>query len=334
MTTQPNTLLANSWKRHYDDHPFKQLSNSKLSNIKYILAHGTSPEACVAQFANSPDLFGLGVSPNKRELCLLHNSSVLGGNWLDPIGSWAALLGITPNATTIEIDQTDSLTPVTFRCPTFNKLFNTCSDAASFSQLTAEDSDDEVSLRSMICLPPPTRGSGNAFSRKVSSGPGSSLCSSNGKPRQPDGRCLRGRQGPRQPAARTPVLLGRSKQYSPSHPLFGGVEPHHYGLVEEAPHQPHHAGIRHDARSRRHPSFEQHASDYSPHDGLPQRERDSAIHARVGSRRQESKRFQKARLPPATNDPQCLKYRQRAGRRCTNGGSHQLPAAQDYWPCS
>jgi hypothetical protein len=85
MTTQPNTLLANSWKRHNDDHPFKQLSNSKLSDIKDILAHGTSPEVRVAQFANSPDLFGLSVWPNKRELCLLHNSSVLGGNRLDPI---------------------------------------------------------------------------------------------------------------------------------------------------------------------------------------------------------------------------------------------------------
>jgi hypothetical protein len=154
MMTQQNTLLANSWKHHYDDHPSKQLSNSKLTDIKDILAHAKTPEECVATFANSPDLFGLSVSPNRREICLLHNSSVLCGTRIDPIILWAALLGTTANATAIEIDQEDSLAPVVFRCPAFEKLFNACSDAASFSQLELEEADTEVSLRSMICLPP------------------------------------------------------------------------------------------------------------------------------------------------------------------------------------
>jgi hypothetical protein len=61
---QPSTL-ANSWQRHYKQHPMKDNSNAKLADIAYIFGHDKAINEGVAEFCNINDLFGLNVAPKK-----------------------------------------------------------------------------------------------------------------------------------------------------------------------------------------------------------------------------------------------------------------------------
>jgi hypothetical protein len=57
----PSTL-ANSWKRHYEQHPMIDLSNAKLADIAGIFGYNKSITDGVADCFNSDDLFGLSTA--------------------------------------------------------------------------------------------------------------------------------------------------------------------------------------------------------------------------------------------------------------------------------
>jgi hypothetical protein len=52
-------ILANSWKRHYKQHPLKHQSNAKLADIMAMFDHDKPINDGVAEFCNSDDLFRL-----------------------------------------------------------------------------------------------------------------------------------------------------------------------------------------------------------------------------------------------------------------------------------
>jgi hypothetical protein len=58
MTASPN-ILANSWKRHYEQHPMKAQSNAKLADISSILARDTAIDAGVPELCKSDYLSGM-----------------------------------------------------------------------------------------------------------------------------------------------------------------------------------------------------------------------------------------------------------------------------------
>jgi hypothetical protein len=61
-------IMANSWNRHYEQHPLKHQSNTKLANTVTIFDHDNLSNEGVAELCNRNDLFGLGCAPNKREM--------------------------------------------------------------------------------------------------------------------------------------------------------------------------------------------------------------------------------------------------------------------------
>jgi hypothetical protein len=52
-------ILANYWKCHYEQHPLKCQSNTKLANMVIIFDRDKLSNDGVAEFSNSDDLFGL-----------------------------------------------------------------------------------------------------------------------------------------------------------------------------------------------------------------------------------------------------------------------------------
>jgi hypothetical protein len=67
MSHQP--IHANSWKRHYEQHPTKDQSNFKLADIAGILGYNKSIVDGVAEFCNSDDLCGPSIAPiQKRDV--------------------------------------------------------------------------------------------------------------------------------------------------------------------------------------------------------------------------------------------------------------------------
>jgi hypothetical protein len=92
-------ILANTWKRHYEQHPLKHHSKAKLADTIAISDHDKPSNDGVAKFCNSNDLFGLGWVPNKRETCLVHKRNIIGGSRLDPEVNWVAMLGTAEAAT-------------------------------------------------------------------------------------------------------------------------------------------------------------------------------------------------------------------------------------------
>jgi hypothetical protein len=150
--SQPSTL-ANSWQRHYEQHPMKDKSNTKLADIGDIYGHDKSINEGVAEFCNSNYLISISVAPNKRELCLIHQTNIIGGSRLDPGVTWVALLGTGATAISIEIDSAESLTQVSFIAPPWEALVTACASAASLNTLSTSAADVEVKLRGKIFLP-------------------------------------------------------------------------------------------------------------------------------------------------------------------------------------
>jgi hypothetical protein len=147
-------ILANSWKRHYEHHPLKHQSYAKLADIAAIFDHDKPSNNGVAEFCNSDALFGLGCAPNKRELCLVHKTQIIGGRRLDHEVTWVALLGTAVAATPIEIDGQESLKQVSFRALPRDELVEASVSTASFAAIAPSANNVEVKLRGMVCIPP------------------------------------------------------------------------------------------------------------------------------------------------------------------------------------
>jgi hypothetical protein len=147
-------ILASSWKRHYEQHPLKHQSNAKLADIVTIFDHDKPSIDGVAEYCNSGDLFGLGCAPNKRKMCLVHKSKILGGTSLYPEVTWVALLGTSDAATPIEIDSEVSLKRVSFLASPWDELVTACASLSEFEDPDLSANDVEVNIRGMVCIPP------------------------------------------------------------------------------------------------------------------------------------------------------------------------------------
>jgi hypothetical protein len=147
-------ILANSWKRQNEQHPLKHQSNAKLANILTIFDHDNSSNDGVAEFCNSDDLFGLGCTPIKREMYLVHKTNILGGSYLNPEVTWVALLGNAKAATPIEFDGKESLKQVSFLVAPWDELMTACASTMDFEALTPSVNDAEVKVGGVVCIPP------------------------------------------------------------------------------------------------------------------------------------------------------------------------------------
>jgi hypothetical protein len=121
----------------------KDKSNVKLADITNIFHHDKAINESVTEFCNRDDLFGLSVAPNKRELCLIHQTKIIGGS--HEAGD---------TAIPIEIDSTKSLKQVSFLSPPWEALITACASTTSLNALSTSVVDVEVKIRRKICMPP------------------------------------------------------------------------------------------------------------------------------------------------------------------------------------
>jgi hypothetical protein len=104
-------------------------------------------------FATAMIYSGYSLPPKKRELCLVHNTIIIGGSRLDPGVTWVALLGTAVTAIPIKINEQESLKQVSFLAPPWDELLEACASTAAFAALTPSVNNVKVKLRGMVCIP-------------------------------------------------------------------------------------------------------------------------------------------------------------------------------------
>jgi hypothetical protein len=125
-----------------------------LADIAGIFGYNRLITDGVAEFCNNDDLFGHSVAPNKRELCIIHHTKILGGSRLNLEVTWFNLLGTGDTAIHIGIDSPVSPKQVSFLAPPWESLVTACASVAVLNTLAASAEDVEVKIHGAICLPP------------------------------------------------------------------------------------------------------------------------------------------------------------------------------------
>ena len=93
-----------NWAQVYANDPDIESYDKNQEDIINLTIDSISPEACIQNFQNEPNLISISVTPITNEIQVLHHLTTIGGNISDPQKKLVALTGFDSEARAVMLD--------------------------------------------------------------------------------------------------------------------------------------------------------------------------------------------------------------------------------------